>query len=481
MSAEGSAAAAARPGGPPAQAAVVVVGAGLAGLAAAVLLRRAGVDAALLEARERVGGRLLTLRAPFTDGLFAEAGPEFISPAHADLHAWLAACGVATRPREFGPRLLCLGGRTRRAQSIAAFGGRLPAQVRRLAEATAAVSDRVPAPLTAWEAPDAAALDGQSLGAWVDAQSVDPLMRAYLHTWMTLDYGVHPRGLSLLTYARDEQLLHGFGDQPGTQAPGGLDQLTDGMAAHLSASLLHLATRVTSFAHAAGGVELAYERGGGTGSIAAGHAILAVPASVLRTWAVEPPWEPARQQAIAGVRYGHVMKVHLQFRRRFWLDHGRSRGVFTDGPLQSAWDSTGSQRGDRGILTVYKAGHEALALTGLPETERLARCLAQLEAVYPGCSAEFEQGAAVDWDAEPATRGAYSHFAPGELTAYAPWLARPAGRVHFAGEHTDPWQATMNGALASGARAAREVMQALGLPAAAGALPRPAREAQHAR
>ena len=82
---------------PPARADVVVVGAGLAGLAAAITLVRAGVDVAVLEARERVGGRVLTLRAPFADGLFAEAGPEFISPGHEALRGWLRGYGVPSR------------------------------------------------------------------------------------------------------------------------------------------------------------------------------------------------------------------------------------------------------------------------------------------------------------------------------------------------------------------------------------------------
>ena len=136
----------------------------------------------------------------------------------------------------------------------------------------------------------------------------------------------------------------------------------------------------------------------------------------------------------------------------------------TDLPLQSAWDSTGAQAGERGILTVYKAGRQAVAIAALSPDERLARCLEQLEQVYPGCSAEFELGTSVDWGADPASRGSYSYFGPGELTRYAPWLASPEGRIHFAGEHTDPWQATMNGALASGGRAASEVLAALGTP-----------------
>jgi monoamine oxidase len=67
----------------------------------------------------------------------------------------------------------------------------------------------------------------------------------------------------------------------------------------------------------------------------------------------------------------------------------------------------------------------------------------------------------VVWDADPASRGAYSYFGPGELARFGPALARPTGRVHFAGEHADPWQATMNGALASGVRAAEEVLARL--------------------
>jgi monoamine oxidase len=445
---------------PSARADVVVVGGGLAGLTAAVTLARRGVDVALLEARERVGGRVLTLRAPFADGLFAEAGPEFISAGHDALRGWLAGYGLAVRPRRAGPRLLCLDGRVGRGWSPAVFGGRAPADLRRLAEATAEVREHVPTPYEAWRAPDAAALDGRSFGAWLDALALGPLVRTYMHVWPTLDYGVEPEGLSLLTYARDERLLEPFAAGESGHAPGGLDHLTGAMAVEMGARV-YLRTAATTLAQTADAVRVGYARDGMGGEVEARYAVVAVPGTVLRTLAVTPPWPPARQRAVAGLRYGHVLKVHLQFRRRFWHDRGRSRGAMTDQPLQSVWDSTWHQPGPRGILTIYTAGRYAVALAALPEAERLERCLDYLARLYPGCKAEFERGTAMDWDADPASRGAYSHFAPGELTAFAPWLARPEGRLHFAGEHTDPWQATMNGAVASGQRAAAEVLARL--------------------
>src|SRR5688572_7674159 len=101
---------------------VVVVGGGLSGLAAAVTLARAGVDVELLEARPRSGGRVLTLREPFDDGLFAEAGPEFIASGHDVLREFLREYGLRLGPRQAAPRLLYFRGRTTRGWWVGDYG-----------------------------------------------------------------------------------------------------------------------------------------------------------------------------------------------------------------------------------------------------------------------------------------------------------------------------------------------------------------------
>ena len=85
----------------------------------------------------------------------------------------------------------------------------------------------------------------------------------------------------------------------------------------------------------------------------------------------------------------------------------------------------------------------------------------QAERVHPGLSRRFEHGISYAWDDDPWARGDYAWFAPGEMRAFLPHLARPEGRVHFAGDHTSAQPGWLQGALASGIRAADEVHTAV--------------------
>lgn len=437
---------------------VVVVGAGLAGLAAAETLVRAGVEALVLEADERVGGRVLTIRAPFDDGLYAEAGGEFVDGGHELLHEFLRRYNLPILPIPDGERLTRFEGIIRRGDSLAELSAEAGRDEERIAAESARLGETVADPARSWES--AAQLDGVSVGDWLANLGIGRLARTYQQIWRTVDYGVRPEHLSLLQYARDERLWHGAPGLPeliSGRVRGGMDQLPQAMAAELG-ERLKLNAPVTAICQDQTGVRVTYEQAGSHCEVQADRVVIAVPPPALRRIRLDPPLVGAQREAYEQLPMGHVTKVLLQVRRRFWEDHGVNGRAFTDGLVQATYETTAGQPGQRAVLTVYTGDQTAARLAAMSDAERLAVCLEELERLYPGCAGEIERAVTVAWDAASRPGGAYSHFRPGDLTRFGPWLAEPFGRLHFAGEHTDQWQATMNGALASGERAAGEVL-----------------------
>src|SRR5205823_183783 len=174
--------------------------------AAAVTLAEAGADVHVLEARERAGGRVLTLRAPFDDDLFAEGGAEFISAGHEVMRQFLRRFGLATRPRLPGPRTLFFDGQLWQGQALDDLGGQIARDAERVERLSLELGARVPDPAEPWRAPDADQLDSRSVASWLDDLALAPLVRSYHQVWKTVDYGVEPGQLSLLMHARDERL-----------------------------------------------------------------------------------------------------------------------------------------------------------------------------------------------------------------------------------------------------------------------------------
>ena len=437
------------------QQAVVVIGAGLAGLATAVTLARAGVAVQLLEAADRVGGRVLTVRAPFDDGLYAEAGGEFVDGGHQVLHAFLQQYRLPIVPIPPGQRLTRFDGVIRRGDSLADLGTEAGRDEARIEQETALLAARISDPARPWEA--AADLDRRSVGAWLDDLGIGRIARTYQHVWRTVDYGVEPERLSLLQFARDERLWHQAPALNSGRVQGGMDRLPRAMAAELGARLT-LAARVTAIRQDGRAVRVEYAHAGRAAALEAGYGVIAVPPPALRGIVLDPPLAGPQREAFEQLPMGRVTKVLIQARRRFWEDHGVNGRAFTDGLVQATYETTAGQPGQRAVLTVYTGDQTADMLAALPEAERLAACLDELAQLYPGCSRQVERAVTVPWDASSASGGAYSHFRPGDLTRFGPWLAQPFGRLHVAGEHTDQWQATMNGALASGLRAAGEIL-----------------------
>jgi monoamine oxidase len=442
----------------PEDVAVVVVGAGLAGLAAAATLARAEVDVRVLEAEHRVGGRVLTVRSPFGDGLYAEAGGEFVDGGHQVLHDFLRAYDLTVVPIPAGPRLFRFDGTVLRGEALSDLGADAARDEARIACETARLAARIGDTRRPWES--AAELDRRSVGSWLDGLRLRRVARTYQQIWRTVDYGVAPERLSLLQYARDERLWQRAPDLISGRVQGGMDRLPVAMAATLGERVL-LNARVTAVRQDRHAVSARFERDGATCSLRARYGVLAIPPPALRLIDFDPSLEGCQRNPVADMAMSRVTKILVQARRRFWEDHGVSGRAFTDGPLQAMYETTAGQPGQRAVLTVYTADRTADALAAMSDAARREFCLGELERLYPGCSADVERLVTVAWSMAPPTSGAYSHFEPGDLTRLGPHIEKPVGRLHLAGEHTDQWQATMNGALASGVRAAGEILNRL--------------------
>jgi monoamine oxidase len=438
---------------------VVVMGAGLAGLAAATTLTRAGLDVQVLEREGRVGGRVLTVREPFADGLYAEAGGEFVDGGHAVLHDFLQRYSLPVVPIPSGQRIFSFDGTIVRGDSLSDLGAEAARDESAIERETARLAERVDDPARPWEsAPD---LDRRSMGDWLDGLGLGRTARLYQRIWRSVDYGAPPEQLSLLQYARDERLWQRAPDLISGRVLGGMDRLPRTMAAELG-DRVHLSVAVNAIHQTASGVTVEYDATGQPGALRAQFAVVALPPAALRHVKLEPPLPGTVSAAHGELAMGRVTKILIQVTHRFWERHGLTGRAFTDGLVQATYETTAGQAGERAVLTVYTADRTADTLAVMTDDERLAVCRAELERLYPGCSGEIEQAVTVAWTADSWPGGAYSHFRPGDVTRFGPWLTGPVGRLHLAGEHTDQWQATMNGALASGQRAAREILDRLG-------------------
>jgi monoamine oxidase len=218
---------------------------------------------------------------------------------------------------------------------------------------------------------------------------------------------------------------------------------------------------VVKIEHDERGVRVICSRAGSQQTFAADYLICAIPFAVLMRVEVSPGFSPQKRQAIAQLGNTSVTRVFLQTRKRFWLDEGLSGAATTDLPIMTTYDKAHYLPGKRGLLEAYVAGARARRMAAMTPNERMNFTVGQMERIFPAIREHYEGGASVCWDEDEWARGAYAWFKPGQMESFLPHIARPEGRVHFAGDHTSPWPGWMNGALQSGARAAREVSQAV--------------------
>jgi monoamine oxidase len=396
---------------------VVVVGAGFAGLAAADELRGAGVEVTVLEARDRVGGRVWSV--PFAGGV-AERGAEFILPCNTTLES-LAERFRLPLVRKGTP----YGRRTARGEEAVPEGE------------LEAVFDRI----AAVSGPEAA----ETVADAIDDLGLAPRMAALIRARIEVSMGYPADDL------KAEVLGEGaatFGDFDSYSVRGGNAELARALARELGAAV-HTSSPVRRVRWSDGAVTVGTE----DGELDGDAAVIAIPTAPLAEIGFEPPLRGPTAEALASIRYGQNAKLFvalrapspptaiMSVRRRFWS--------------YTQLDSSG----EPAPFVVAYAGTPD-AVDGLAEDAE--SWLEELAALRPELELNPEGALLSTWHDDRWVRGSYSARSRSSPLRDAD-LTKPIGPLYFAGEHTaGDWHGLMEGALRSGRRAARQLLGAGG-------------------
>lgn len=456
-----------RRAGPPRR--VLVLGAGIAGLVAAYELKRQGHVPVVLEAQNRVGGRVYTLRS-FAPGLYAEAGAMRIPRVHELTLAYCGHFGLEMRPFvTANPNgLVCVGGTRYTMAQVDADPSLLPFDL-----APQEVGRSV---AQLWQAAtlDIRQLlenDGPAAWAAIAAQYDQYSLREFLELRGFSEGAIEMYGIlnfveAELNNAVVEELREDLGRhyEDMQEIVGGMDRLPNAFYRAVCDEI-RFGANVTAVDQDERSVTVHYKTESGRYTETGDFAVCAIPFSVLPTVEFLHPLSRDKQRAIRQLNYSASTKILFQVRERIWEREDGIQGGATvcDLAVRRLNYPTPDPSTRRGVLLAsYTWGQDALRWDAMDDETRLEEALDDVARIHPGIRDVYEVGASHAWYDDPWARGAFALFAPGQQTLLQEAIVRPEGRLYFAGEHCSLHHAWIQGALDSGIRAAHAINRATG-------------------
>ena len=454
---------------------VVIVGAGLAGLVAADRVRSAGKSVMVLEARDRVGGRILN--HPIEGGEISEAGATFIGPTMNNLQAVADSVGVDTFPTYNEGENVYVAEGSRSTYSDTGPLGTAPPDPLIAADTAKAVTElnemsKEVGAEEPWASPRAGEYDRQTLESWVRENTSNSERFRKLTAAATRPiFGTEPAELSLLftlfyiAASGDEEhpgtFERNFNTRDGAQERrfvGGSQMIPIHLYRRLGGHVA-LRTPVRQIRHGRNGVSVVSDRW----SIKAKRAIVAVPPVLAGRIDYEPNMPAERDAVFSRLTQGNLIKVAAVYDKPFWRDQGlNGTALHLDGVVNAMYDGSPPD-GSPGVIFGFVGGDQARAFAPLSASERRSRVLQVFTDCYGTPAGSPRDYFETNWPADAWARGGPTAIAgPGIYTAVGPALRQPVGRIHWAGTETSTyWNGYMEGAVRSGQRAAHEVLAAL--------------------
>jgi monoamine oxidase len=456
---------------------VAIVGAGFAGLTAAIALHRHGKSVVVLEGRKRVGGRALNHH--LGGGEVSEAGATFVGPTQGHIIALAKRFGVSRFPTyDVGNNVYFRDG-IRLTYSDKSPTGIVPPDPTIAPDAAAVVtqldemSTEVPVDAP-WNASNASEWDGQTLETWArdhSSYSANKNFRRLVAVATRPIFGADPREISFLftlfyiAASGDERhpgtFEHNFSTRNGAQMwrfHGGSQLITHRMANRLGNRVVlgSPVKRIVQRQHHA--VVHSARR-----DVRAKRVIVAVPPTLAGRIHYYPELPTGRDQLTQRMPQGTLIKVAAVYDKPFWREDGlNGTALSLNGPVNATFDDSPPD-GKPGVVFGFVGGDAARGFTRMTPAERRAAVIRNFKQFFGPKAGRPREYFETNWTREQWTRGCpVAVPGPGVLVAYGPALRRPIGRIHWAGTETSTyWNGYMDGAVRSGERAAKEILAEL--------------------
>ena len=435
---------------------VVVVGAGLSGIATALLLEERGISVTIVEARDRIGGRVFTMDdVPGKP----DAGGPVLGASYERLLKIAQALGAPIVPMKNAEtsELEYVNGQNVIAADWATSAANKLQGAERQVLPGLLVGYFCGKNLTledgyAWTKPAHADLD-IPLDEFLRRQGASP------EALRLMDVASNNNGLSItsaLWALREAQRRRDTKVRGMMESPGGNSRIPEKLATAVKGPI-HKGSPVTKISSGQSGVEVTCANGA---SYKGDYCVITVPFSVLRGITIDPPLQGLQKEAVEQLPYTAITQYFLVPKRPYWDDDRLPPLMWTDTAIERVFPQRDPD-GQLLSLTCWIDGASAIRLDAMPEADQIAFVLGELARIRPSTKGNLDVARIVSWAREPYSKGAYSNYRPGQATRLKPVMGNPWQRMHFAGEHTAFASPGMEGAMESAERVADEVIARL--------------------
>ncbi len=432
---------------------VAIIGAGLSGLHAATIFEKQGMKVTVIEARNRVGGRVLTLDDKEE---MPESGGFEIGPKYARILDQINNLGIKITPWKSNKIkfMLNIEGQSLKAEDWTNSNiNKQPKNLRSLPPyALKSAFMKKTKPL-------------EELDSWLE--SVNFERDISLYNFYT-KYNANRQALRFLSHSAQAETLHNesllwnlkkarsakfemSGNDPMSLVVGGMSTLPRKMAQTIKGDI-RLNTIVNSITNNKSYVELKTSE---NDSIKAKFILCTVPASTMSRILIDPVLPKKQSEAIKSVPYGQSTSIFLNIKEPYWEIDGMGSSIWSDSTISRAFDwSTPNGK----YMWIYLSGSTNYAIRSWNDKDIMKYTLRELEAIRPSTKNRVEPIAVKNWSKDPFVYGTFAFRGPGQIRKYRDTINNSHHRIHFAGEHTAILQAGMEGAMESAERAAFEIL-----------------------